>query len=212
MEDLTGRKFNYLTVIEFSHRQPQGKCVQYYWKCRCICGKEILVTRNSLMRGRKSCGCKSKKRMIFENNHENSIRHGESKTRLYKIYSKMKERCYYDKNSKYYQEGIKVCDVWKNSYINFRDWAKSHGYKENLTIDRIDNTKDYSPENCRWVTKTEQANNKRNNIRITFNGETLTLSQWADKLGWSYSSLANRYKRGWNVERMLTEIPKNMRK
>lgn len=211
MEDLTNREFNYLTVICFSHKQKQGLCTQYYWKCRCVCGKEILVTRNSLMRGRKSCGCMSNISHTGSSYHGGVATHGDSRTRLYKIFHKMKERCYYDKNSKYYQDGIIVCDEWKNSYETFKEWALSHGYNDRLTLDRIDNTKNYCPENCRWATKKEQQNNKRNNIRLTFKGEELTLSQWADRLGWSYSSLANRYKRGWSVERMLTEIPKNIK-
>lgn len=211
MEDLTNREFNYLTVICFSHKQKQGLCTQYYWKCRCVCGKEILVTRNSLMRGRKSCGCMSNISHTGSSYHGGVSTHGDSRTRLYKIFHKMKERCYYDKNSKYYQDGIIVCDEWKNSYETFKEWALSHGYNDRLTLDRIDNMKNYCPENCRWATKKEQQNNKRNNIRLTFKGEELTLSQWADRLGWSYSSLANRYKRGWSVERMLTEIPKNIK-
>jgi len=211
MEDLTGRPFKYLTVTGFSHKEKQGLCTQYYWKCRCICGKEIKVTRNSLMRGRKSCGCMNNVAHTGSSYHGGVATHGDSKKRIYKIYMKMKERCYYDKNSNHYKRGIKVCNEWLEDYTSFRDWAYSNGYSDELSIDRIDNNGNYEPSNCRWVTKKEQANNKSNNILITYNGETHTISQWADKLGWTYTTLMNRYKRKWSVEDMLTRVPKYLK-
>ncbi|MFC2577682.1 MAG: hypothetical protein ACFNQH_01330 [Veillonella parvula] len=208
MEDLTGKQFNYLTVIGFSHKEKQGLCTQYYWNCKCVCGKVIKVTRNSLMRGRKSCGCMNNVAHCGSSYHGGVVTHGDSKKRIYRIYRKILERCYFDKKSKYYKNGIGVCDDWKNDYLKFREWSYNNGYTDELTIDRIDNEKGYSPDNCRWVTKKEQQNNKSNNVLITFNGETHTISQWADKLGWTYTTLANRHKRKWSVEDMLTKIPK----
>lgn len=221
MENLVGKRYNHLTVIEFDHKEKQGKSTKYVWKCKCDCGNEILVSRNGLTRGRKSCGDKNcpyttKNTYDCSRSYHGGIpTHGMSSTRFYKIYRKMMERCYYDKNTTYDKSGITVCDRWKDSFENFMEdmydsyleHVKEYGEK-NTTLDRIDYNDNYSIENCRWATIKEQANNKSNNVRITFNGETHTISEWADKLGWSYYIIANRYKRGWSVERMLTQEPK----
>ena len=105
----------------------------------------------------KSCGC----RLTIKYNDTN-----ENKARLYRIWSNMKSRCYNpnSKNYKYYgNKGITVFKQWKNNYIIFNIWALCHGYKDNLTIDRRDNDKDYNPENCRWITMAEQAHNRKDN-------------------------------------------------
>ena len=127
----------------------------------------------------------------------------------------MVERCYYGQNNSYINNGIEVCDSWKENFINFKNdmyesylsHVQEYGEKD-TSIDRIDVTGNYCKENCRWATIKEQANNKRNNIIIEYNNISKTLSEWADYLGWNYCTLAKRYKRGWSVERMLTEEPK----
>lgn len=135
--------------------------------------------------------------------------------RLNKIYSKMLERCYNKNSNRYYcygGKGITVCDEWLNKemydnrstkgWIAFRDWALSHGYKSGLTIDRIDNNKGYSSENCRWVTPIEQANNKSNNRYITYNGKTQSMADWCRELGLNYNRVNTRLNElGWTVEK-----------
>lgn len=108
--------------------------------------------------------------------------HGDSYTRLYKIYKGMKSRCYgdYDKNhmKNYKNRGITICDEWLNNWLAFKQWAYSNGYTDVLTIERIDNNKGYSPDNCKWITKEEQATNRRTNLYITINDETHTMAEW----------------------------------
>ena len=103
--------------------------------------------------------------------------------RLSRIYSMMKQRCYNSKmpNFKYYgARGIAVCDEWRNDSQSFYEWAILNGYKEELTLDRIDNSGNYEPSNCRWVTAKEQSNHRSNNIILSFNGENHTISEWSE--------------------------------
>lgn len=111
------------------------------------------------------------------------------------LYVKNEDSAYY-KN--YKGRGITVCDEWKDYQI-FEKWAYENGYEDNLTIDRIDVNGNYCPENCRWSTRKEQANNRRDNCYITYNGETHTMSQWSDITGLSYSTLEKRHRRGEDV-------------
>lgn len=118
--------------------------------------------------------------------------HGLYHTRLHNIWAGMKARCNYSKHidREWYQtENIRVCDEWNNSFKTFYDWAINNGYVDGLTIDRIDNALGYSPENCRFATPKEQANNRRTNLNFIYNGETKTLKQWAEYFGIKYSSL-----------------------
>lgn len=106
-------------------------------------------------------------------------------TRLYEIWKGMRKRCncpYRKEYKNYGAKGVRVCSEW-DDYKKFRAWAMDNGYSDELTIERIDPSKDYSPQNCMWITKAEQSRNKRNTIRITINGETKTISQWAEKYG-----------------------------
>lgn len=217
MEDLTGRKFNMLTVTSFNRREVKesSNSTNYYWNCVCDCGNTAVVTRANLVGNRtKSCGC-----LVRINKSPNAhgtyrggiVTHGMSHTRLYRIWNKMRERCRLKSNldhSHYIDKNITVCKQWDSDFLVFKDWAMSSGYSDELSIDRIDNTAGYTPLNCRWATTTEQANNKTNNIILEYNGISDTLSNWARKLGITYCTLANRYKRGWGVERILTEKPR----
>ena len=133
--------------------------------------------------------------------------HGLRHTRLYNIWSGLKARCNRKSNPDYKlygARGIRVCDEW-NDFIAFYVWAMSNGYGETLTIDRIDTDGDYCPSNCRWVNWKVQANNKRNNHVITFRGKQATLQQWVDTVGIKANTLLYRLRRGWSVERALTE-------
>ncbi|MBO5143013.1 MAG: hypothetical protein J6C46_08530 [Clostridia bacterium] len=141
--------------------------------------------------------------------NKNSVKHGLSKTRLHRIWHSMYCRCYYPSTNQYKNyggKGIKVCEEWKHieGFINFYNWAMNNGYEENLTLDRIDNNKNYCPLNCRWISLKEQSNHRTNNVYYTFNGETKTSKQWCEVYGVSQTTLLDRLKRGWNLEQALT--------
>lgn len=186
-EDLTGRVFGRLTVIGYSHTQ-RGTT---FWKCQCTCGKVKIVRRSSLVQGRAlSCGCYGRERV-----KESVTTHGQSKTRLYKIWCGILNRCTKPNDHGYKDyggRGITVCDEWLHDFVPFYEWAMSSGYTTKMTIDRIDNNGNYGPDNCRWVTPLVQGSNKRNNHRATYNGETKTIMEWVRTLGISKTTLIRR--------------------
>lgn len=136
---------------------------------------------------------------------------GISRTRLYIIWSHMKQRCYNEKDLKYPRygaRGIKVCDEWKDNFMAFREWALKNGYEENLTLDRIDGNKNYEPSNCRWRTYRQQANNMSSNHFLTFNGATHTIAEWSRIVGINRATIERRInKHKWSVEDALTIRP-----
>ncbi len=103
------------------------------------------------------------------------------------------------KNNPYYND-VKMCKEWEEDFTSFRKWAIENGYSPELTIDRIDNSKGYSPENCRWVTYKKQANNRRSNVCVQYDGKTLTLSELADYVGLPRNTVKQRYENGWNLD------------
>ena len=162
--DMTGRHIGRLFVIEECGRDSRGRAL---WRCRCECGKEIVVRGDHLRKERiKSCGCYQRERVA-----EAHTTHGMCKTSLYSVWKGILKRAGVYKGASeetkhnYQDRGITVCDDWL-VFDNFRDWALSHGYSDDLEIDRIDNDKGYCPENCRWVTRKENTNNRRNTIRL----------------------------------------------
>lgn len=138
------------------------------------------------------------------------------KSKLYVIWIAMRQRCNNPNNYNYKNygaKGIKVCDEWNKDYISFYEWAMSVGYQENskskLTIDRIDNSKGYNPNNCRFLTIQEQQNNKTNNHLITLNGETHTVTQWAKILDINVQTIFSRIRKGLTAEEILSKKRKN---
>lgn len=141
------------------------------------------------------------------------IKHGLSKTRLYRIWNLMKFRCYNNKskNFKHYGgRGIYICDEWKNDFLSFYNWSMDNGYNDMLTIDRIDNNGSYTPENCRWTTIREQSRNRSNNRLLKYKGFTRCLIDWSSLTGINYSTLGARLRRGDNIENALeTQVEGN---
>lgn len=128
--------------------------------------------------------------------------------RLYNAWCNMKQRCCNEARRDfpaYGGRGITVCDEWQRSFPAFMKWAMEHGYQDDLTLDRIETNGPYSPENCRWVTRKVQANNRRTNRFITLDGRTQSIKQWADEIGMEKSTLWRRFNAGWTTERALKE-------
>lgn len=195
--DITGNKYGKLTVVRRAENGPGGVA---RWECLCECGHTSIVSGRNLKSGAvKSCGCLTGGRTT----------HNMSKTRLYREWAGIKARCYYKSQAGYKSygaRGIRMCDEWLNSFEAFAEWALSNGYRDDLTIERIDNGKDYTPDNCKWISLGDQANNRRSNIRITYNGETRNLSEWCKIYGRDYRFVHNRIRKsGWDFERAMFE-------
>lgn len=199
--DLTGQRFGRLRILGESGRADNGAKV---WRCICDCGKEHFATTGNLLSGStQSCGCFHKECVARIN-----YIHGKSNHRLHGIWRGMKKRCY-DTNSpdyrKYGGRGIVLCEEWKNDFMPFYEWAIRHGYRPDLSIDRIDVDGNYEPNNCRWADDKIQGNNKRNNHYVTYNGKTLTITEWSELCGIHRKTITDRLDRlGWSVERALT--------
>lgn len=202
--DLSGQRFGRLKVIE----RVKSHKAQAQWRCICDCGKETVVCGQSLRTGHtQSCGCYGLE--VSVSHTPSNKKHNESRTPLYRIWIGMRSRCGNEKSNafRYYGgRGITVCEEWQNSFETFRDWALSNGYRDDLTIDRINVNGGYCPENCRWATMKTQLNNTRVNKRITWNGEEKTVAQWAEETGIADSTIRARMRRG-NAAETLLRIP-----
>lgn len=189
-EDIIGERFGRLLVIEVDASVKN----KTFYMCLCDCGNVKSVYRDHLKTGAtSSCGC-------FRSEKFSSMltKHGMSNTKIYKIWAGMIERCSYKrhKSYKYYGgRGISVCEEWLNSFENFYNWSIENGYREGLTIDRVDNDGNYCPENCKWVTMEDQSKNKSNTVFIEIDGVKKTLSEWSDFLNIKLSTLRDRYYR-----------------
>lgn len=203
--DLTGQRFGRLTVIERAENAGNG-AVRFV--CQCDCGRRVAVRSDALRNGTtKSCGC-----LISESTTSRNVTHKLSRTRLYRTWAGMKQRCYNPKASHYRHyggRGIKICDEWLYDFRSFYDWAMGNGYQENLSIDRIDNDKGYYPENCRWVPMSVQLGNRSNSLHITVNGQTKELKEWCKQFGVKYHKAYIRIRRDrWTPEEALGLIPR----
>jgi hypothetical protein len=200
--DVTGQKFSRLLVIDWAYTNAHR---QSMWNCKCDCGALAVVLGNDLIRGHtRSCGCYNDERLI-----EFNTKHGLAHTKIGMIKDSMRQRCYNPKCKAYKHyggRGITICDEWLEDPKSFFNWSFANGYEEGLalSIDRIDNDGPYSPENCQWTSGEVQGNNRRNNVLLTHNGITLSISQWAKKLGVRVNQIYGRKRRGWSDEKILT--------
>lgn len=187
--DYTGTRFGRLLAIEYKRENKKS-----YWLCECECGEQKWILRDSLSSGKsKSCGC-LRKQIVSELKTANTYKH----KRLYRIWLSMRDRCNNKNNGSYRRygfRGIKVDSVWDN-FDNFYEWSMNNGYNDELSIDRVNNNKGYSPDNCRWVDNFVQANNTINNVFVEIEGKILTLAQQAKKYGIPYAAIYYRHKQG----------------
>jgi hypothetical protein len=191
--DMTGQKFNRLTVLEECGKTNDGKVK---WLCLCDCGNVSSVSGKHLRNGQiKSCGCFNKER---------SKTHGMSKTHYFGLWAQMISRCENANDSSYSRygaKGIKVCDRW-HSFENFL--ADMGDRPENTSIDRIDGSGNYEPSNCRWATAEEQAENRKTTRLIKWNGKTQSIVNWAKELGINKNVIKSRLTLGWSVDRSFS--------
>lgn len=203
--DLTGQKFGRWTVVAEAEKDPSIISRSKRWLCQCECGTRRVVSANSLMSGRSlSCGCYHSE--IMRDVGATNATHGLSSSRLYAIFKHMNNRCSNPNDIRYEEyggRGIRVCDEWA-SFGAFAEWALTHGYRDTLSIDRIDVNGDYCPDNCRWSTPKEQAINRRSSVLYEYNGQTHCISEWAEIFGMNYTKLWKRLHNGWDIAKALT--------
>lgn len=202
--NVMGERYGRLVVVGEAERTHKGRA---QWACLCDCGETKIVTSENLRRGStQSCGCLGAEQRIA-NGKRSAKPYSRSAMPLErKTWEMMLARCYDPKHKAYHRyggRGVFVCDRWRESFPAFVGdmGARPSTY---TTLDRKDNDGHYSPENCRWSTRGEQANNRSDNRRLVFNGDNLTLTQWAVKVGLSRACLAGRLRRGWSVHDTLT--------
>ena len=195
-KDLTGRQFGRLTALE--PLPPHGKNTALMWACKCECGGTAIVRGTDLVNGHTmSCGCYRKMQKAMPN----------GELRLHRIWANMKQRCANPKSKdfKYYgAKGVSVCAEWED-FETFFYWAMSHGYKDGLTIERIDNGGDYCPNNCKWIPKHRQNSNTSRTKRYVMYGKVFTLAEICRIYGVSRSTVASRLKKGIPLEKAIKQ-------
>lgn len=204
--NLTGQSFARLTVLHLS--ETRGKDRGRYWVCQCSCGNQCEVLGSRLTGGNtRSCGC-LKRELSAERGSvrfaANNTTHGMSGTRVHVIWKHVVGRCTNLRNAKYPDyggRGITICDRWRNSFSDF--YSDMGECPAGCSIDRIDNDGNYEPSNCRWATGCEQQRNKRNNVKITANSETLTAPEWSERTNIKAATILARIRAGWSPERAV---------
>lgn len=197
--DLTGLIFGRWTVLQQAEKDKNGKLM---WFCRCDCGTERIVDGNHLRRGATiSCGCYKM---------EVLLKHGMARTSIYQKWGAIKQRCYNKdcENYKHYgARGITICDEW-NEFKSFMEWALQNGYSDDLEIDRIDNNKGYSPDNCRFSTRSDNLNNRRNTVLIEIEGVTKPLMNWVREYELNENTFRERVRSGTKGTDLIRKVKK----
>ena len=195
-----GNKYNMLTVIEPVLVTMKNGDTKWYWRCLCDCGKEKIMNPYIILyKTTKSCGCYNDKMFT-----RSITKHGEARTRLYKIWCGMNKRCDPSRvdTERYGKRGIRVCEEW-HDYTKFAEWARSHGYEDGLSIERIDVNGNYCPENCTWIPLPKQARNRRTTRWVEYQGKTMSLAEAAERANQRYGLVALRLSKGWSLEKAL---------
>lgn len=195
---LPGQRFERLVVTEIIDGRRR--------RCRCDCGATLTVERCNLTSGNsKSCGC-LRSEHVAEYPATHGATRGGKRSRAHSSWHNMLQRCANPNNPKwadYGGRGITVCERWLNSFTNFL--ADMGEPPEGRTLDRIDNEGDYEPGNCRWATQRDQVRNRRTTRNLTFDGRTQSIAAWATELDLTYGTIRDRLRRGWSVDRALTQ-------
>lgn len=211
MEIFEGERFDRLEIISYIGQKQSGKVKQKYYLCKCDCGNYCQRSKKYLhSKTYASCGCykleslkKAQEKRIQDNLSHKT--HGKSKTRIYRIYGAMKSRCQ-NPHNKYYSyyggRGISICQEW-DKFENFNEWAMANGYSDELTLDRVDFNKDYSPDNCRWVTRKQQMDNTRKTRLYEMNGEIHCLKDWGRIYNIPWATLWYRMNKGMSLSEAL---------
>ena len=195
-----GKRFGMLTVLEAVKYGENTRRVQWRWRVKCDCGNEKVMSPRDLITGKSvSCGCYKK------SGKQVQIIHGESHTHLHNVWCGMNNRCNpnHANTRGYGERGIIVCEEWKD-YAKFAEWARTNGYEEGLTIERIDVNGNYCPENCCWIPHGEQARNRRTTKWVEWQGRKMSLAEAAEIAGLPYKQVHFRLKHGWDLEKALT--------
>lgn len=216
MKDYSGEIYGNIQVLKITNKRTKRGNVIY--KCKCNKCNRIFEKSLENYRRRFKLGINSMTCGCYNRHFNNFYKNGLSNTRLRHIYDNIKLRCYNINNKNYKNygaRGIKICKEWLNEqtgFENFYNWSINNGYKENLSIDRIDVNGNYEPNNCKWSDFQEQINNRTNTIKFEYNSKTKTLTEWAREYNIPIVTLRSRISRGWSIERALNEeVHKNFK-
>lgn len=192
-EKLTGKRFGKLTIQDVFEENGE-----YFVLVLCDCGNEKKYKYSGFKVAKPThCGCTNK-----------NITHGMSKTSLYSSWNGMKNRCNIPKGHHrkyYYDKGIRHCDEW-GVFENFKNWALSNGYVEGYTLERIDNSKGYCPENCKWIPKAEQPKNRTTNHFVEIDGVSKTICAWCEEYGIKWTTFYARLKKGKTGKDLIRKV------
>lgn len=216
MINRVSQKFGRWTVIKFDCVKRIKDRNVYFWICECSCDDKTKksIRENNLGKSSSSCGCLKREMLqervlseeAIENIRKSATKHGMHGTRTYNCWRAMLDRCSKPKRDHYDRYGgcgITVCDRWKEAFENFFEDIGECPKKYEL--DRIDNNGHYTPENCQWISHQEQTNNRSTSHFLDYESKRLTVAQWDRETGISQSSISNRLKKGWSIEKTLTQ-------